>query len=94
MVHATIVSQYISVRQEATLASGEENEMGEDMVMAVKRFFGWCNDLGCYFCGDWRSKATKMKMDEGESICNFADKTGEGGDDDFFLSILILKQWK
>ncbi|KAG5624392.1 hypothetical protein H5410_009610 [Solanum commersonii] len=53
----TIKSQWRE--REVTLASGEENEVGEGAVMAVKRFFGriwWCGVLGCCFCGDWRRK--------------------------------------
>ncbi|KAG5607328.1 hypothetical protein H5410_028820 [Solanum commersonii] len=49
----------IECEKEATLASGEENEVGEGAVMAVKRFFSqfwWCGGLGCCFCGGWRRK--------------------------------------
>ncbi|KAG5570502.1 hypothetical protein H5410_060268 [Solanum commersonii] len=49
----------VECEREATLASGEENEVGEGAIMAVKRFFGqiwWCGGLGCCFCGGWRRK--------------------------------------
>ncbi|KAG5609373.1 hypothetical protein H5410_020654 [Solanum commersonii] len=49
----------VECEREATLASGEENEVGEGVVMAVKRFFSqiwWCGDLGYCFCRGWRRK--------------------------------------
>lgn len=67
----------VKCEREATLTSGEENELGEGAVMAVKRFFGqiwWCGGLGCCFCGGWRRKekkwwcAAEIKMDEGEYV--------------------------
>ncbi|KAG5601593.1 hypothetical protein H5410_032963 [Solanum commersonii] len=53
----------VECEREATLASGEENEVGEGAVMVVKRFFchnWWCNGLGCCFCRGWKRKKIVM----------------------------------
>ncbi|KAG5595097.1 hypothetical protein H5410_036329 [Solanum commersonii] len=56
--------------REAALVSGEENEMGEGARSWRRRGFS-ARSIGA------------MKTSESKSICDFAGKSGDNGDDGF-----------